>query len=153
MEQQENRDLTPKQKLGEILIKRNVITQEQLDQALELQKKENRYIGEILVKLGFLEERDVVVALVLQCDLPYIAVNKYDIDKSVLGLIADEFARKHTIIPLDKVGKVLSVVMANPLDDALKFEIENKTQCRVAPFIATKSEIVEAIDRYYGKRP
>ena len=59
--------------LGEILIQRKRITREQLEAALQTQKKEGGYIGEILVRLGLLDERDIVVALVIQCGLPYIA--------------------------------------------------------------------------------
>ena len=76
-----------KQPLGKVLIKRKVITQEQLDQALEVQKREEGYIGEILVKLGYVDERDIVAALVVQSNLPYIAVDKYEIDKSIIQLI------------------------------------------------------------------
>lgn len=147
---EEQNQAVKKPYLGEILMKRNLITQEQLDEALALQKKEKGYIGEALVKLGFIEERDVVVALIVQCNLPYIAVNKYEIDRKVLDLFSPEVAKKNWAIPLDKVGKVVSVVMADPLDDAVKAELEKLTQCKVAPFIATKSEIKEAIERWYG---
>jgi len=137
--------------LGEILIKRNIITPDQLTQALKIQKSDNRYIGEILIDLGFMEERDVVVALVIQCNFPYIAVNKYDIDRSIIQLITEDIARKYQVIPLDRVGRVLSVVMADPLDVSVKAELQRLTECRVAPFIATKSEIAKAIDHWYKK--
>ena len=141
-----------KQLLGEILIKRNLINAQQLDQALEVQKKEDCFIGEILVRLGFIEERDVVIALVVQCNLPYIAVDKYELDPAILQIISSEFAHKHHLIPLDRVGKVLSVVMLNPLDIAIRAELQRITNYKIAPFIATKSEIDRAIDRWYGKK-
>ena len=137
--------------LGQILIKRGLITQEQLNEALEMQKQDKSFVGEALIKLGFVEERDVVVALVVQCNLPYIAVNKYNIDPQMLQILPAPVAQKYLAVPLDKVGKVLSVVMANPLDESAKAEIEQLTQCKVVPFIATKSEIKEAVERYYGK--
>jgi len=135
--------------IGEILIKRKRITQEQLTQALEIQKKDNTFIGEILVKLGFIEERDIVVALVVQCDLPYIAVNKYSITPEVLGLISKEVANQEKVVPLDRIGDVLSVVMMNPLSEGKKARLEALTKCRIAAFISTKSEIEEAITRHY----
>ena len=73
--------ISKKQLLGQILIKRKMITQEQLQHALDYQKKEGGVVGETLIKLGYVTERDIVVALIVQCGLPYIAVNKYDIDK------------------------------------------------------------------------
>ncbi|MBI3602037.1 MAG: hypothetical protein HY209_03995 [Candidatus Omnitrophica bacterium] len=135
--------------IGEILVQRKCISQQQLDHALQVQKKENGLIGEILVKLGYLEERDIVVALVVQCGLPYIAVNKYTVDPQVLGLIPKDMAQKERMIPLDRVGDILSVVMTNPLTNERKAKLETFTKCRIATFISTKSEIEEAIARLY----
>ena len=135
--------------LGEILIKRKRLTQEQLNHALEVQRKENGFVGEILVKLGYLDERDIVVALVVQLSLPYIAVNKYTIDDAVVKLIPKDVAQKERIIALDRIGDILSVVMANPLSEERKQFLESLTKCRVATFISTKTEIEEAIARHY----
>ena len=137
--------------IGEILIKRDMITPKQLAEALEIQKKQDGFIGEILVNLGYLQERDIVVALVVQCGLPYIAVNKYEIDSGVLKLIPAEVARNLHVIPLDRVGDVLSVVMINPLNEPLKEQLKQITGCRIAPFIATKTEIDETIARFYPR--
>lgn len=137
--------------IGQVLIQRKVITEEQLKKALQLQRKEKSYIGEILIKLGYLEEKDVVAALVLQCSIPYIAVNKYNIDKKILELIPREMAKELYIIPLDLVGKVLSVVMVDPLNEEIKNKITQKTGCQIASFIATKAEIEDAILKSYNK--
>ncbi len=146
------RDLiTKKQLMGQILLKRNFITQEQLKEALETQKKNGGVLGEILVKLGFITEKDIVVALIVQCGFPYIAVNKYEIDPKVILLVSEEMARKYHAIPLDRVGDVLSVVMANPLDIAIIEDLEKITHCKIATFIATKAEIDEAINHRYRK--
>ena len=146
------RDLiSKKQLLGQILIKRNLITPDQLKDALEAQKKEGGVIGEVLVKLGYVTERDIVVALIVQCGFPYIAVNKYEVDPKVVQLIPEVVARKYHVIPLDRVGDVLSLVMANPLDLTMIEELEQLTSCRVATFIATKAEIDEAISHWYKK--
>ena len=135
--------------IGEILVKRNLITRKQLEEALEIQKKEQGFVGEILVKLGYLEEKDIVVALIVQCGLPYIAITKYEIPTDVLMLLPVEMVKKHQIVPLDRVGNILSVVMANPLIDAAQEELERTTNCRIATFISTKSEIQEAIKKWY----
>ncbi len=135
--------------IGEILIKRKSITKEQLDHALDAQRKEGGFVGEILVKLGYVDERDIVVALVVQCGLPYIAVNKYTIDPKVVQLIPKEMAERERIIALDKIGDIISVVMTNPLSVESKQKLESMTGCRVATFISTKSEIEEAILRHY----
>ena len=137
--------------IGEILVKRGLITPQQLTGALEVQKKETGFLGEILVKMGYLEERDIVVALVVQCSLPYIAINKYEIDPKILQLVPEKIAREYHVIPLDRVGDVLSVVMVNPLSSQMKSDLEKITGCKIATFIATKSEITEAISRWYKK--
>ena len=144
------RDLiSKKQLLGQILIKRNLISQEQLKEALESQKKEGGFLGEVLVKLGYISERDIVVALIVQCGFPYIAVNKYEVDPKIVQLIPEATARKYHVIALDRVGDVLSVVMANPLDSPMLEDLEKTTKCKIATFIATKAEIDEAITNRY----
>jgi type IV pilus assembly protein PilB len=135
--------------LGEILIQRKRITPAQLDDALQVQKKNGGFIGEILVSLGILDERDIVVALVIQCGLPYIAVNKYAITPQIVHLIPKEVAQKEKVIALDRIGEILSVVMVNPLTDDKKNYLETLTKCRIATFISTKAEIEEAIARNY----
>jgi len=135
--------------LGEILIQRKRITRAQLDSALAVQKQKGGFLGEILVNRGVLDERDIVVALVIQCGLPYIAVNKYAIDQAIVRLIPKEVAQKEKVIALDRIGDILSVVMMNPLTEDKKNYLESLTKCRIATFISTKSEIEEAIVRNY----
>ena len=137
--------------IGGILIKRKLISPEQLEEALQLQEKEKVLLGEILVKQGFLEELDIVVALIVQCNLPYIAIGKYAINKEVLKLIPKEVAEEFHLIPLDRVGKVLSVVMADPLSKTIRAKIAQISHYRIATFIATKSEIDEAVALWYGE--
>jgi len=135
--------------LGEILIQRKKISREQLDSALETQKQKGGYVGEVLVSMGLVDERDIVVALVIQCGLPYIAVNKYSIDPGIVKLIPKDVAQKEKVIALDRIGEILSVVMVNPLTDDKKSYLEGLTKCRIATFISTKGEIEEAINRNY----
>ena len=149
MSTEENISLQNKEFLGEILIRRQLITEDQLRKALDVQKKEGRYIGEILIQLGLVDERDIMVALVVQCNLPYIAVDKYEIDQSILQLIPQDLIKKHLLIPLDRVGDILSVVMADPLNVAVKKELQRITHCQIAAFIATKQEIEKAIGRWF----
>lgn len=127
-----------------------MITPEKLNEALALQKDTGGYLGEILVQEGFLKELDIVGALVVQCNLPYIAIDRYSVHESILKLIPREFALKEHLLPLDCVGNVLSVVMLNPLDALCKQELATMTKCRIAPFIATRHEIDSVLNRYFG---
>ena len=139
-----------KEPLGEILLKRKCINKDQLREALKLQKEKGRQLlGEILIELEYLDEKDIVVALMLQFGLPYIAISKYEIPPKVLRLVPRELAEQFHVIPLDKVGDVASIVMADPLDESVKEQLRKVTRCRVVPFIATKNEIDEAVARRY----
>jgi hypothetical protein len=135
--------------LGEILVERKKITPAQLQLALQQQQQKGGFLGEILVSLGIIEERDIVVALIVQCGMPYIAVDKYEISKDIIRLIPEDVARRERIIALDKVGDVLSIVTINPLNVAQYELIEKLTGCRIATFISTKTEIDTAIARNY----
>lgn len=137
--------------LGEILIERKVITRAQLKHALDIQKKEGGLIGEILIKLGYAEDRDIVAALVVQCNLPYIAIDQYEIERNVLQLLPRETVCRCRVIPLDRVGDILSVVMLDPLDTSVRAELRRLTNCKIAPFIATRTQIEKAIERWYGE--
>ena len=137
--------------IGEILIERGLVTPAQLSEALRTQGSQAHpeYVGEILVRLGYVAEIDIVIALVLQCNLPFIAVSKHEIDREVLRLIPSAIARRDRIVPLERIGNILSVVMQNPLNDEVRDEVEQLTGCRIATFISTKAEIETALTRFY----
>ena len=137
--------------IGEVLLERGMITDVQLQEALVVQKAEGgrAFLGEVLMRLGYVSEIDIVTALVLQCNLPYIAVMKHSIDSDVARLIPADVARRDRLVPLDRIGNILSVVMQNPLDDAMRDEVEQLTGCHIATFISTRSEIDQALMRLY----
>jgi len=141
--------VTRKQLLGSILLDRDLITQGQLEHVLQIQEKQGGYLGKILVDLGYVNEHDIVTGLVIQCHVPYIAIDQYDIDQTTLQLVPSAIARKYNVIPLDQVNKILSIVMADPLNMEAKSELQNITNCRLVPFIATQGEIEKAIHRCY----
>lgn len=150
MEIERNNEILKKGLLGEILLKRNIITPKQLEHALAVQKTTEGCIGEILVQLGFAEEVDIVVALIVQCNFAYIAVTKYEIEKNILQIIPKDFAFKHHVIPLDRVGDILSVVMVDPLDLSTRAELHRVTQYKIAPFITTGREMKKALEQFYA---
>jgi type IV pilus assembly protein PilB len=137
--------------IGQILVERGLITQALLEQALSVQKADALpvQLGEVLIRLGYVSEIDIVTALVLQCNLPYIAVNKHMIDAEVLALVPPEMAHREKLVPLDRIGNILSVVMPMPPEDDLRSTIEAMTGCRIAIFISTSTEINTALDRLY----
>jgi type IV pilus assembly protein PilB len=146
-----NKNCYDRRLIGEILVERGLIMPVQLRQALAVQKGDasHPYLGEVLTNLGYASEIDIVIALVVQCNLPYIAVAKHMIDKDVARLIPSDVARRNRLVPLDKIGNILSVVMQNPLDESMRHEVEALTGCCIATFISTRSEIDQVLERIY----
>lgn len=142
----------PKQQIGQVLIKRGIITAQHLSEALERQKKEGGLIGEILIKLGYASESDIIQALAIQYDFPYLPLANYEIEPQITQLVPEEMARQYCLIPVDKIGNLLTVVIANPLDAAAIEQVESSTKCKVEVFVGTSSEIKAAIDKYYAKK-
>ncbi len=136
-------------KLGEILVSNEVVTKEQLQKALDFQTKEGGLIGEILVKLGFVNERDIVQALTVQYAFPYLPLENYDLDSELAKIIPENVARQYSVIPVDSIGNVLTVAMSNPLNEKAREDVEMITKKEVKVFIGTVSGIAEAIKKLY----
>lgn len=146
------RKASTKEQLGQVLLQRRVVTSEQLQQALDMQKENGGLLGEILIKLGATTEEDIVQALAIQHDFPYLPLANYNIDEESLKLIPENIVRKYGLLPIDKMGDVLTVVMANPLNEQVLAEIETLTKCKIEIFVATYTEIKEAIERCYAQK-
>ena len=137
-------------KIGEYLLKDNRLTQEQLDHALEVQKTESGKLGGVLIRLGYISEEDIAQALSKQFGYPSINLSKFDIEEKVINLIKPDIARKHIVIPVHRIGSILTLAMADPSNLFVQEEIRFSTNLRIQAVIAPESSILEAIDRYYG---
>ena len=137
--------------LGELLIERGVISKEQLEKALALQKEEGGLIGQILVKLGFTTEEEIAQALTAQFGFPYLPLKNYEIGKEVIRLVPENVARQYCLIPVDRIGNALTIAMSNPLNVQAQEDIELITKCKVQVFVSTMTDITQAIDRCYEK--
>src|SRR5437867_6682051 len=102
------------QRLGDLLVKEKVITQEQLTQATKVQKETNCRLGSALVKLGFLTDEDVTNFLSRQYGVPAINLSYFEIDPTVVKLIPFETAKRYQILPLSRVGASLTIAMVDP---------------------------------------
>lgn len=135
--------------LGELLIDVGIINQSQLDQALTAQKEKGGLIGEILVELGFAKEEDITKALTAQYGFPYLPLSSYEVNTEIINVIPSRVARQYLLIPIDKVGNNLSLVVSNPLNVQAIEDVELISGCRVQVFVSTLSEIKGAIEKYY----
>jgi len=137
-------------KIGEFLLNDGKITQEQLETALELQKKQPGKLGSILIRQGYITEEDIAQVLSKQFGYPSINLSKFDISEKVLELIKPDMARKHIIMPVHRIGSILTLAMADPSNLFVQEEIRFSTNLRIQAVISPESSILEAIDKYYG---
>ena len=136
-------------RIGEILLERGIITQPQLEQALVRQKEKGGLLGQLLIELGFITEEEVALALTAQCGFPYLPLENYEIDETVMKLIPEQVARQYCLIPVDRVGNALTVAMADPSNLQAIEDIELMTSCVVQTFVSTPTDIQKALVRYY----
>jgi len=137
-------------KLGQILISSGMITEEQLNQALTLQKRSGGRLGNNLVKLGHITEDKLVTFLSKQYGMSAVDLSEYKIDPAILKLIPAAMAKKYMIMPLTRVGAKLTVAMADPSNVFAIDDIKFMTGYNVEVVIATESALINAITSYYG---
>jgi type IV pilus assembly protein PilB len=137
-------------RLGELLTKASLITQDQLKEALKLQKETGGKLGETLIKLGFVAEEDITECLSQQFGVPSINLAHFEIDSSVIKLIPADVARKYNILPVNKTGATITIAMADPTNVFAMDDIKFMTGYNVEPVVASELGIKAAIDNYYG---
>lgn len=139
-----------KDRLTDILIKGNLLKKKDLDKALEAQKKSGGSLGKILVEQGYISQKNLVVAISSQLDIPPIDLAKYKIDKELVKIIPEKIARQYILLPLSKIGNVLTVVMSDPLNVFAIDDVKMLTHFKIDLAIAPENEIKDAINSYYG---
>lgn len=148
----------PKEKylrLGELLMKEGLLSPAQLEKAIGVQRQEGGRLGEILVKLGMVKEDQLIEALGKQLELPYFSSGtgmlKPAIDQGLEELVPQEVALKNLVLPLSRTLNSLTVAMVDPLDLILIDNLKKLTGCSINPVVASKSDVLKAIDEFYGK--
>jgi type IV pilus assembly protein PilB len=138
------------ERLGELLVKRNYITPEQLKKALEEQKLKGGRLESNLVKLGYIKEDELLSFLSAQYRVPSVKISKMEINPNVIKLIPSSISKKYFIIPINRVGPKLTLAMADPSNIVVIDEIKFMTGFNVEPVVASETEIIDAIKKYYG---
>ncbi len=138
------------ERLGELLIKAGLVTQKQIEEALQLQKTNGGKLGYNLVKLGHVKEEDITSLLSEQYGVPAIHLEHFEIDESILKHIPSDVAQKYLLIPIERTGATLTVAMADPSNVFALDDVRFITGYQVEPVVAAEASIREAISRYYG---
>jgi general secretion pathway protein E len=139
----------PIKKLGEILVDAGLITPEQLSQAVEEARQQQKRLGDYLQDEGMVAAEDVALALSLQLNLPIIDLTRQHVQPEALALVPEEYARQHDLIPVDLTGDSLVVVMADPLNMHALEDLRARARKIIQPAVGIPSDIREAINRNY----
>src|SRR4030043_3589 len=136
-------------RLGQLLITSNIITEDQLKEALGLQRKEGGRLGTNLVKLGHITEEKLVAFLSRQYNVPAINLTDYKIDLSLLKLIPIDMARKYLIMPVARVGATITIAMVDPSNVFAIDDVKFRTGYNVEVVVSSESSILNAISTHY----
>jgi type IV pilus assembly protein PilB len=137
-------------KLGEILVRENLITSQQLREALEYQRTNGGRLGSNLIKLGIISDDVITAVLSRQYGVPSINLELFQIEEETIKLISHEVSLKYTVLPISKVGATLTLAMADPTNVFAMDDIKFMTGLNVEPVIASEASLQIAITKYYS---
>src|SRR5215831_13140465 len=139
-------------RLGELLVRENLISVQQLRKAQEEQQKNGTRIGSALIKVGAIEEHKLTDFLSKQYGVPAINLKDFEIDAEIVKLVKKEVAQKHLVIPVNRAGQSLIVAMADPSNIYAVDDLKFTTGYNIEPVVASEPSIREAIERYYAEK-
>jgi type IV pilus assembly protein PilB len=139
-----------RRRLGDMLVGAGVISQDQLNLALQEQKKSSFRLGDQLAEMGLLSEQQLIEILEFQLGIPHVNLYKFKIEQSLLNIISEDLSRRYQVLPLKKNGNKLTIAMSDPLDYYAIDDLRLSTGFIIEPAIAKKEELKLAINRYYG---
>lgn len=137
-------------KLGEILVRENLINAQQLREALDYQRHSGGRLGSNLVKLGFISDDVITAVLSRQYGVPSINLELFQIEDETINLISQEVALKYSVLPISKVGATLTLAMADPTNVFAMDDIKFMTGLNIEPVIASEASIQSSIGKYYS---
>jgi type IV pilus assembly protein PilB len=137
-------------KLGEILVRENLISPQHLREALDYQRQHGGRLGFNLVKLGLISDDMITAVLSRQYGIPSVNLDLFNIDPSVLSLIPQEVAQKHSVLPLSRVGATLTLAMVDPTNVFAMDDVKFMTGLNVEPVVVAEGSVQLAIAKYYG---
>ncbi|HEX8845916.1 MAG TPA: type IV-A pilus assembly ATPase PilB [Pyrinomonadaceae bacterium] len=137
-------------KLGEILVRENLLSAQQLREALDYQRTHGGRLGFNLVKMGLVSDDMITAVLSRQYGVPSVNLELFDIEPSVIRLIPQEVAQKYSVLPLSRVGASLTLAMVDPTNVFAMDDIKFMTGLNIEPVVVSEASVQEAIAKYYG---
>jgi type IV pilus assembly protein PilB len=136
-------------RIGDLLVREGLISAEQLQRALEDARQNNTRIGYSLIKLGFIPEEELTRMLARQYRVPAVDLNRVVIDPKIIKLVPADLAQKRQVLPLRRVGRTLTVAMANPTDASAMDELKFITRHDIEPVVVGEYTLRKHLDKYY----
>ncbi|MCE7537410.1 GspE/PulE family protein [Aliivibrio fischeri] len=141
-----------RKRLGDLLVEENIVTEEQIEQALSTQKKTGRKLGATLIQLGFLSEKQMLTFLSQQLGVPLVDLNRAEIDAAAVQLLPEVHARRLRALVLSQQGNTIRVAMSDPADlSAQEALFSQLQQYQVEMVIASERQLVDSFDRFYRR--
>jgi type IV pilus assembly protein PilB len=139
------------ERIGELLVRSNLITADQLQKARQEARAKNERLGHQITKLGYLQESELTDFVAKQYGLPTIDLADFEVDREVIKLVPEEVATKHSVIPVNRAGSTLILATADPSNIFAIDDIKFLTGYNVEVVVAAEDQIKAAIDRYYDQ--
>src|SRR5215831_18590955 len=137
-------------KLGESLLRENLISPQQLKEALEYQRTNGGRLGTTLVKLGIIEDNEIARHLSRQYGVPSVNLSFFQVDRLSVKMVPQDVAAKYMVLPLSRVGATLTLAMVDPTNVFAIDDIKFMTGLNVEPVVVAEAAVQLAINRYYG---
>ncbi len=137
-------------RIGDLLLREGLVTQDQLNKALSEQRHNGTRVGYNLVKLGYVKETDLTRMLARQHKMPAVDLTKFQVDPRIAKLIPGELALKHSVLPLKRDGRTLTVAMSDPASMSVLDDIKFITRLDIFPVIAGEFTLRNAIEKFYS---
>jgi len=140
-----------RKRLGELLIERGIINSEQLKEALKIQSEKGGYLSQHLISLGWVKEVDIARCLSVQYNFGYLSLDDYKMPSYVKDAIPLKMMKIFSVLPVEKSANLLTVAMADPLNEGVIDVMRRVTNCDIEVLVATYGELNRAIERYFAE--
>lgn len=137
-------------RLGELLLKAQLLNREQIVRALELQKPMGLRVGQILLKLGYITEETLGQSLATQLNIPFVDLDRVRLDCELVRSIPEAYAKRHIVLAIGRTNHIMAVAMSDPTDLCVHHDLETLTGLRVEVVVAARTQIVQAVNRAWG---
>src|SRR3954469_17301625 len=138
--------------LGQVLKEMELISEGQIQEALQIQRKQGGVIGEILVGLGYVAREEILLALAAQMRMEVVDLDEIEIDPVVINKVPANLSKSYNVIPIKFENSILTVAMANPQDVNVLDDLRHSLHCDVRGAVASEEALIRALEKYYAHR-